>query len=450
VVAVQASQVYLADIGTKEYATQAANMAKRKNTWIFNMSNKQITVTVLVTTSIFALQGCMHYSKTDWSRESVRETEDAHIYEVQLAAKTYSAPGYPDVLLIGMCHTGYPSYYDKVNKKLKDANIVIGEGVWMVYSPGSSKEVKRKEFEDGLRQIAGRLSRWEDIELPETKIALSVLVSELELGPYNTLEFKQLLVDPWGNDVVFYPQDTQPPSGKTRPAMLVSYGDDGIFNENEVGSDDISIFIEADPWFTTFWGKRGNAEIWRDTLDAMELGDDAVSQWDYLKPSSNWIAGDWGQANYKEYWGTPNRWTESTKSDYADENDSNSVYWQSPYHFWALRSYAWERGAKKIADHVLARNDRAWDLISFHVDVNPENARTIAIPWGFSHMPDFERRLLNEFGYVVVEDDWITIWSHSNNYSSSRNAYVHHILKMMHKQAIPLLPKDVQKKLKGW
>jgi len=147
-------------------------------------------------------------------------------------------------------------------------------------------------------------------------------------------------------------------------------------------------------------------------LEVKNLRDGAVAQGSYLQREENWIPGDWMFSNFKEHWKTPDQYINAEGYYYANE-DEFIVWWLNPYHYWVRTSYLWGRHPEHPSAN--ARNDRVWDLIHFHITKNPKNAKVIGIPWGFSHMPDFEERLLKEFGYKMVEEEWITIWSDSRS-----------------------------------
>jgi hypothetical protein len=368
----------------------------------------------------FLLFGCTHYVKTDWAKETITKSDTEHLYEVQIAAKTYTASGLPDVLMIGMCHVGYAEFYDKVREKLTESDIVIAEGYSMIYTPCATLEEQRVAFIESLKSMADFFASNEEITLPLTSTKLSTILEDEGtkkailkhlLYPQN-----QLYKDPWENDVMYYPEEFNSESDTTSPRMLCSYGLNGVWDD-DVNSDDIAIPIEEDPWWKE---ARTKLEGYEDTqyLDVENL-DEAVSQWYSLLPEENWIPGDWKRSNYKEYFKNPADYSEYMKSLSA-EKDKYEVWWLNPYHYWVRTMYWWGANETELQLHnyynfIEARNDRVWDLIHFHITENPKNAKTIGIPWGFGHMPDFEERLLNEFAYKKVDEEWITIWSDSRS-----------------------------------
>lgn len=371
----------------------------------------------------FLLFGCTHYAKTDWFKETITKSDSEHLYEVQLAAITYSTSGLPDVLMIGMCHVGYPEFYDKVREKLTESNIVIAEGCFMLYTPYSTLEEQQLPFIESLKSIADVFASNENITLPLTITKLSTILEDEDTkekldDPYTSFAVKQLYKDPWGNDVMYYPEEFNSVSDTTSPGMLCSYGLNGVWDGDDVDSDDIAIPIQEDTWQKEVRTKL-EGYVAEQYLRVEKL-DDAVSQWYYLLPEDNWIPGDWKNSNYKDYFKNPADYYELIKSLSA-EKDKYKAWWLSPYHYWVRSIYHWEKSMDKRnrgnpSKHFKffeARNDRVWNLIHFHITENPKNAKTIAIPWGFTHMPDFQERLLKEFGYKKVEEEWITIWSDS-------------------------------------
>ena len=384
--------------------------------------------------------GCTHYAKTDWFKETITKSDSEHLYEVQLAAKTYSASGLPDVLMIGMCHVGYPEYYDKVREKLTESDIVIAEGCSMIYTPYSTLEEQRVEFINSLKKLADFFASNEEITLPLTSTKLSTILEDEDTkekfdDPYSSFALKQLYKDPWGNDVMYYPEKYISVSDTTLAGMLYSYGLNGVWDGDESNSDDIASPIEEDPWWEEVRTKLEGYEAGQD-LNVENL-DDAVSQRYYLLPEDNWIPGDWKSSNYKEYFKSTANCLEVSKL-LMTEKDKYKVWWLSPYHYWVRTSYHWEKSMNKrnrgnpskSVKFFEARNDRVWELIHFHISENPKSAKTIGIPWGWTHMPGFEERLLKEFGYNKVDEEWITIWSDSRT-STIGNTFEHNFLRTL-------------------
>jgi len=387
----------------------------------------------------FLLFGCTHYAKTDWFKETITKSDSENLYEVQLAAKTYSASGLPDVLMIGMCHVGYPEYYDKVREKLTESDIVIAEGCSMIYTPYSTLEEQQIAFIESLKSVASIFASNGEITLPLTVTKLSTILEDEDTkeklnDPYRSFAGKQLYKDLWGNDVMFYPEEFNSVSDTTSPGMLCSYGLNGVWDGDDVDSDDIAIPIEKDPWWEEVRTKLEGYEA-QQYLTVENL-DDAVSQWYYLLPEDNWIPGDWKSSNYKEHFKSTANYLEVFKLLMA-EKDKYKVWWLNPYHYWVRVSYHWEKSLikrnggnpSKPFKFFEARNDRVWELIRFHISENPKSAKTIGIPWGWTHMPGFEERLLNEFGYNKVDEEWITIWSDSRTSSKFINTITHDILR---------------------
>jgi len=56
---------------------------------------------------------------------------------------------------------------------------------------------------------------------------------------------------------------------------------------------------------------------------------------------------------------------------------------------------------------IAARNQRAMDVLKREVE---DGAKRIGIFYGVAHMPDFERRLANQFGLSAADTQWIDAW----------------------------------------
>jgi hypothetical protein len=392
----------------------------------------------------FLLFGCTHYAKTDWNRETITRSDTENLYEVQIAAKTYAAPGLPDVLMIGMVHVAYPEFYYKVKDKLDEADIVIAECP-MIYTPYLTPEERRIEFIKSIESVASGFASL-GLSLPADSTKLSTIFEDENIkehfNSYILHSVKSLYKDPWGNDAWYYPDRVfNSASDTTSTGMLCSYGPNGVWDGEDVNSDDIVIPIKEDPWLkevqSKFKGYTSKQEIIVEELD------NAVLQVKYLLPEDNWIPGDWKTSNYKEYFKTIDNYSEYRKKLYA-KKENFKVWWLSPYHYWVYISNHWKnymnninKGTpSKIVKHAVARNDRAWELIHFHITENPKNAKTIGIPWGKAHMPDFEARLLNLLGYNKVDEEWITIWSETNTAGTIPDRFAHNLLRRLTKQQI--------------
>ena len=68
-----------------------------------------------------------------------------------------------------------------------------------------------------------------------------------------------------------------------------------------------------------------------------------------------------------------------------------------------LETLAGEDGSTLIT----VRNQRALEVLREQLDAG---ARDIAIFYGAGHMPDFEKRLVDEFGMRRVSNEWIEAW----------------------------------------
>jgi len=69
-----------------------------------------------------------------------------------------------------------------------------------------------------------------------------------------------------------------------------------------------------------------------------------------------------------------------------------------------LESMAGDNGSTLIT----VRNQRALDVLREQLD---GGARDIAIFYGAGHMPDFEQRLVDEFGMRRVSNEWVEAWN---------------------------------------
>lgn len=376
----------------------------------------------------FLLFGCTHYAKTDWNRETITRIDTENLYEVQIAAKTYAAPGLPDVLMIGMVHVAYPEFYDKVREKLDEADIVIAECA-MIYTPYLTPEDRRIEFIKSIESVASKFALL-GLPLPADSTKLSTIFEDENMkehvNSYELHSVKSLYKDPWGNDAWYYPDRVfNSASDTTSMGMLCSYGPNGVWDGEKVNSDDIVIPIKEDPWLKEVQSKfKGYTS--KQAIIVEEL-DDAVLQVNYLPPEDNWIPGDWKASNYKEYFKTIDYYSEYLKQLFA-KKENYKVWWLSSYHYWVYTTTFWmDNKHRPIIKHAVARNDRAWELIQFHITENPKNAKTIGIPWGHAHMPDFEARLLNLLGYKEVDEEWITIWSETNTFDKWNEKVAHNI-----------------------
>lgn len=61
---------------------------------------------------------------------------------------------------------------------------------------------------------------------------------------------------------------------------------------------------------------------------------------------------------------------------------------------------------------IAGRNEKALQVMEAQIAAGH---RTLAIFYGAGHMPDFEQRLLEEYGMALIEREWLTAWDLASN-----------------------------------
>lgn len=101
----------------------------------------------------------------------VSESDDGSHLKLEIAVRTLTKPGAPDVQLVGVTHIGDKAYYDSLQKFLDEQSLVLFEGVKPSGAGASSAgddEAKAKVTRQRQRLLAVLVSRYrnENHELP--------------------------------------------------------------------------------------------------------------------------------------------------------------------------------------------------------------------------------------------------------------------------------------------